>query len=318
MNKKEFWTSSLDRQIRVVENEEKRNRIRSIKRIKIFIKVLIILFLCFYALLSIYPFVWSIAAAFHTPSQIRRLELIPWLPDSIFTTKNFTGFFNQGITQRYGTRWLFNSAIYSTLNATINCFFNFLAGYALARIAFGTRKSVIWFMLAGTMIPVQATQIPQLIILIRLGFISNTSPYFVFMMGILSSGMTSTILIFQVRQFYLNQSSSIEEAGLVDGLSRFKVFLKVSLRSMFPLLATQWAMVFIGSWNNFIMFQLWSFGKPDYLNFVGGLIVTSQDKESFDGMGRLLAGTNFSILPVLGVYLISLKFQRKIMVEGEK
>lgn len=281
-------------------------------------RVILFTFLTLYILVSIYPFIWSFTVSFMNPNRIPDIGLSPFVKNPGWTANNYNSLFSNQFTKDFMGSWITTSVIYSVLNATLNCFFNFLAGYALARMTFKGRNLIIWYILVALMIPVQATQIPQYMILIKIGIVNAQTPKWIFMAGILSTGLTSGILIFQVRQFYLNQSASIEEAGLIDGLSRFRVFYKISLKSMLPVLAMQWAAVFIGSWNNFILFQLWSVGIPNKMNLQTAITLLSQTKFGMEGTGRALAATNISILPVLTVYIISLQFQKRIMVNGEK
>ncbi|CAM9128079.1 carbohydrate ABC transporter permease [Mycoplasma marinum] len=300
------------------KNREFEKKLKRTNKINKVIKLLLYFFLAAYALISFYPLFWALISSFVESDKLKGIGIWPIPAGSKLTTENYNSLFTNPLTKQYATSWLMTSVIYSLSNATINCFFNFLAGYALARISFKGRKIVIWYIIVALMIPVQATQVPQLYILIKLGFIDPYQSNFIWFIGILTTGMTSGVLIFMVRQFYVNQSASIEEAGMIDGLSRFKVFLKVSIRSMLPLLATQWAMIFIGSWNNFIMFTLWASGDPTRMTITAAFNILADSKYGSSGTGRLLAATNLSILPVLAVYVISLKFQRKVMIDGEK
>lgn len=308
--------------------KDKLNEIKSFQTIKhlkatrakvITSKTILYTFLALYALVSLYPFIWAFIVSFANPNRIPDIGISPFVQNPGWTVDNYSSLFSNPTVGKYVGSWLGTSVLYSTLNATLNCFFNFLAGYALARMTFKGRNFIVWYIIVALMVPVQATQIPQYLILIKMNVINKNTPYGIWMVGILSTGLTSGILIFQVRQFYLNQSASIEEAGLIDGLSRFKVFLKISLKSMLPVLAMQWAAVFIGSWNNFIMFQLYSVGNPEYFNLQTGMsLVASSKDDPYGSQGRAIAATNMSVLPVIAVYIISLHFQKRVMVNGEK
>lgn len=300
------------------KSKEFKNKLKINKRINLGFKIALYLFLILYALVSLYPLIWALLASLIDPNFIKSLGMNPVPKGASLSFGNYRSLFTNPLTREFAGAWIINSMIYSIMNATINCFFNFLAGYALARISFKGKKFIIWYIIVAMMVPVQATQIPQLFILIKLGIIDPYQSNFLWLLGVLSTGMTSGVLIFMVRQFYINKSSSIEEAGLIDGLSRFKVFWKVSLRSMMPLLATQWAMIFIGSWNNFIMFTLWASGDPSRMTLTAAFQTLADNKYGNAGAGRMLAAANLAIIPVLVVYLGSLHFQRKVMVDGEK
>lgn len=271
-------------------------------------------------LASLFPFAWAIIASFNKYTDVSTLGVNP-VPKT-WTTENFGFLFNDTVTHQNMSKWFLNSMLFSVLNAALNVVFNFLAGYALARIAFRGKKLYLWYMIAGMMIPAQITQVPQLIILINMGVIGDKTTDIIFFAGILFASMTSASWVFMVRQFYLNLGASTEEAGQLDGLSTFGVFWRVSLRQMVPLMATMFALVFMASWNNFVMFTLWSGGSVDRMNVISGLQVVGAQAAQIGGpnyaMVIALAATNIAIVPILIVYFISLYFQRKQVIEGEK
>ncbi len=282
-------------------------------------KIIIYLVLIFWLFVSLFPFIWAITASFKTPSNIATLGVNPF--PGKWTLQNFESIFTSTFTKQHIGIWIKNSFIFSIAVATLNVFFNFLAGYALARIHFKGKKQLLWIFISGMMIPAQITQIPQLFLLIQMGFIGGDVTDNIWFIGIIFTSMTSAMWIFLVRQFYINLGNSSEEAGTLDGLSTFGVFWRISLKLMIPLIATQWAMIFMASWNNFIMFTLWSGGEASRMTITAALQVIGSAASSVDpneGRAVTLAATNIATLPVILIYLLSLFFQKQNIVEGEK
>lgn len=284
-------------------------------------KVIIYIVLLFWLACSIYPFIWAMIAPFNHYTDISSLGINP-IPKHGWTTENYDFLFQNSIVSKNMSKWLSNSFIYSICNATVNVFFNFLAGFALSRIAFRSKKMVLWYLLAGTMIPAQVTQIPQLIILIKMGVIGSNVAESKFFIGIIFTSMTSATWVFMARQYYMNIGVSAEEAGSLDGLSTFGTFFRISLRQVIPLMATMWTLIFMAGWNNYIMFTIWSGGDVDRMNLTAGLgtvgNIASQLKDPTFGKVITLTATNVAALPVMIVYLLSLYFQKKQVIEGEK
>lgn len=270
---------------------------------------------------SIYPFIWALIAPFNDYTKVSTLGLNP-IPKDGWTTENYRFLFENSIVSGNMTKWLSNSFIYSICNATVNVFFNFLAGFALSRIAFRSKKAILWYLLAGTMIPAQVTQIPQLIILINMGVIGSNVAESKFFMGIIFTSMTSATWVFMARQYYMNIGVSAEEAGSLDGLSTFGTFFRISLRQVIPLMATMWTLIFMAGWNNYIMFTIWSGGDVGRMNLTAGLgvvgSIATQLRDPAFGKVMTLTATNIAALPVMAVYLMSLYFQKKQVIEGEK
>lgn len=273
--------------------------------------------LVFWAFISMFPFIWAFIASFNSPSELADIGINP-IPDN-WTTGNYVEIFsNNYLKDNFGT-WFANGMIFAVLTASLNVFFNFLAGYGLARIHFKGKNLVLWYFIVGMMIPGQICQWPQLVILVKMGFMDANVPTAIWFIGITFTGMTSAMFVFLIRQVFLTRGNSAEEAATMDGLSTFGAFFKISLRMMIPLMATQWAMIFMGSWNNFVQFVLWSGGRDDRMNLVSAF---GQIGGAFNdpnlARGVTLAASNLSIIPPLLVYLGSLYFQKKTLIEGEK
>lgn len=323
MNEKMIDLLNPDIETLIKRREESENRKHNSfkKFIRANSKAIIYLLLIGWVIASLFPFFWGMIAPLNRYDQITGLGVNPIPKEGALTGDNYKFLFQDPATRANMLKWLSNSLIYSILVSILNVFFNFLAGYALARIAFRGKKLYLWYMIAGMMVPSQITQIPQLIILIKFGAIGARASNAMFFGGIIFSSMTSASWVFMVRQFYLNIGPSTEEAGKLDGLSTFGVFVRVSLRQMVPLMATMFTLVFMASWNNFVMFQLWSGGLSNRYSLVAGLQVVGQIAGNVAppfGVAVTLAATNITIIPILLVYLLSLYFQRKQVIEGEK
>lgn len=284
-------------------------------------RAIVYIVLVFWLIASVYPFIWATIAPFNHYTKVSSLGINP-IPKGAWTTENYKFLFENTIVSKNMSKWLSNSFIYSISNATVNVFFNFLAGFALSRIAFRSKNMILWYLLAGTMIPAQVTQIPQLIILIHMGVIGSNVAESKFFMGIIFTSMTSATWVFMARQYYMNIGVSAEEAGALDGLSTFGTFFRISLRQVIPLMATMWTLIFMAGWNNYIMFTIWSGGDVNRMNLTAGLgdvgkIATDLKDPAF-GKVITLTATNIAALPVMGVYFMSLYFQKKQVIEGEK
>lgn len=291
------------------------------KFLNISIRTWVYILLILWAVICLFPFLWGAIAPLNDYTKVKALGLNPIPHSGDWTLDNYKMLFTDPYIKKYMGKWLFNSFFYGILNASLNVFFNFLAGYALARIKFRGKNLIFWYLIVGTMIPAQVTQIPQLIILLNLGTIQANVSDTIFLLSIVMTGMTSATWIFLSRQFYLNVGVSAEEAGVMDGLTTFGAFFKISLRQMIPLMATMWTMIFMFSWNNYVMFTLMAGTNPDRQIMTSSLGVLKENIGATNPdltLAVTLAATNIVVLPLLIVYVLSLFFQRKTLVEGEK
>ena len=313
---------SLDK-LNIKQIQDENNKHISAKKNKINIgkdwtfKTIIYLILIFYAIISLFPFFWSIFASFKDPYLLTSTGLNPFPESGKWTTENYKNLI-YGPSEDYLSIWAQNTIIYATCSALLNATLNLLAGYALAQIAMKGKKLVVNYFLVSILVPSQATFLPTYFIYTKLGIIGDISTN-AFMIAIIFSGMANIVLTFMARQFFISQSREMEESANIDGYRKISIFFRITLRKMLPLFATQFVLVFMGAWNNFLLFTLFAAGMPEKMTINAGItnIVGSMiDKEK--GYGQLLAISNISFMPMILIYMVSLKIQLRGMSGGSK
>ena len=281
------------------------------------LKTIINLILIFYALISLFPFFWSLFASFKNPHLLSITGLNPFPKSGEWTLENYDNLLN-GSAQEYISVWTYNTIVYSFSVAFLNATLNLLAGYALAQIAMKGKKIVVNYFLASILVPSQATFLPTFYIYTKLGIIGDISQN-AFLAAIIFSGMANIVLTFMARQFFISQSKEMEEAAVIEGYNKIAIFFQITLRKMLPLFATQFVLVFMGAWNNFLLFTLFSVGDPERMTINAGITIiasTAIDKEI--GYGQLIAISNLSFIPMILIYGISLRIQLRGMRGGNK
>ncbi len=199
-------------------------------------------------LYCIIPFYWMVVSALRDPSQGRSVQFIPD-PVSI---ENFKGVF---AGQNSFGRSLVNSVIVSGTTTVLTLLFGIVAAYALARLQFKGKGAVLWVIMACSMFP--------LIILIPalLKMFSSTPPFGWFPNWIntyqaviipgLSFGLP--LAVWNLTAFFKQLPVELEQAAMVDGCTPGVAFRKVILPLAAPGVFTTAIIVFIGSWNEFLV-----------------------------------------------------------------
>jgi multiple sugar transport system permease protein len=256
-------------------------------------KTVLYIILCAYAIITVIPFLWALAASFKSLAEISG-ESWSFLPRN-FTFDNYREIFS---AEPLFGRWLFNSIIVAIAVTSLNLIFNSMAGYALARMSFPGNK--LWFaiVLLVLMIPGQVTLIPNFLILKSLGWLNSYQ-------GLIVPNAVNATFIFMMRQFFLNFPKELEEAAALDGLSRGKIFWQVVLPLAKPALVTQAIFVFMSSWNNFltplvIAFDREMFTLPLGLNAFKGQYITYWN--------YIMAASTILTLPALTIYAIGNRY----------
>ena len=141
-------------------------------------------------------------------------------------------------------RYLANSIIVSTIAVIGNVVFNALAGYALTR-DFPGRRAVLALFLSCMLIPFQATIIPAYLITAKMGLLNT---YF----GLAFPLLSTIVCIFVFKAAFEAVPRSLIDAGRIDGLSEWRIIVRVLLPLSKPAIATNVILTFIWSWNNFL------------------------------------------------------------------
>ncbi len=203
------------------------------------------------ALIVIYciiPFYWMVVSSLRDPSQGRSVAFIP----NPVSVENFGAVF--GGQNGFG-RSLVNSVIVSGTTTVLTLLFGIVAAYALARLQFKGKGAVLWVIMACSMFP--------LIILIPalLKMFSSTPPFGWFPNWIntyqaviipgLSFGLP--LAVWNLTAFFKQLPVELEQAAMVDGCTPGVAFRKVILPLAAPGVFTTAIIVFIGSWNEFLV-----------------------------------------------------------------
>ncbi|MEQ4724646.1 carbohydrate ABC transporter permease [Nonomuraea sp. B19D2] len=247
------------------------------------------------------PFVWMIATSFKQPQDVftPTPTLLPtdartgvWAP----TLDNYLQVLGIG---GFATAFL-NSVIVVVILVPAKLLLDALAAYAFARIEFPGRNALFMVLLATMMVPGVALLIPKVFITQELGMSDSLT-------GIIVPNVISAFDIFLLRQFFMTIPREVEEAAMLDGASRIKIFWSLALPLARPALAVVTITSFIYHWNDL----LWPL-----------VILSDQEKYTLPlalqalvsgrvGQPQLvMAGAVVAVMPVIVVFLI---FQRKIL-----
>jgi raffinose/stachyose/melibiose transport system permease protein len=145
-------------------------------------------------------------------------------------------------------RLAFNSIIITGTTVFIVLALASLAAYAFARIDFILKEVIFLFFLVGLMLQAVALMIPLFQVNLQLGLLNTHAaiigPY-------VALGMPFSILI--LRGFFQQLPKELEEAALIDGASRFRIYRSVLLPLTRPALATVGIFMGLASWNDFLL-----------------------------------------------------------------
>ena len=120
-------------------------------------------------------------------------------------------------------------------------------------------------------------------------------------------GAASAASVFFIRQFYLNIPSSLEEAAMLDGCGRIRIFFSLFLPLSKPPFVVMGITAFLAYWNSYV-WPILTITTPE--KFVLQQYLATFRSERNTELGLLMAGSTLAALPVIVLFLI---FQRQII-----
>lgn len=248
------------------------------------------------AILVIAPLWYLIAMAF-TPEQDQYVWPIQWIPQRP-TIENFTHIYlDQTLPV---VRWFGNSVLVSTTGTIIVLLLSSLSGYAFSRLEFPGRNLIFSLLIVSLMIPGAVTLIPSFLLLRDLSMLDTYH-------AIWWPAAASVGGIFLLRQHFFAIPRELEEAAVIDGANRFRVYWQICLPLVRSAMIAQGIFTFLGFWND-LFWPLIVLSERYTLTLPVGLLVLSQG--SYIQRGLAFAGAFIGAAPPLVFYAI---FQRQII-----
>ena len=252
------------------------------------------------------PFAWMLSVAGQDAGGVFAVPF-RWIPEQ-YHWENFSAVTTLLPFGRYAA----NTALITGMVLLGTILSSSLVAFGFSRIRFKGRNTLFSLCLATMMLPGQVTMIPLYLFFASLGWIDTYFPL------ILPSFFGSPFAIFLLRQFFLTIPREYDEAAMLDGASRLRIYWSIILPLSRPALATVALITFVGTWNDF-------FGPLIYLNSPELATLTlglSMLKAQVIGTGAtpwhiLMAGAVLVLLPNIVVFFLAQKqFIRGIATGG--
>ena len=249
------------------------------------------------AFMMVFPFIWMILTSLKDISQA---FIIPpkWIPDP-FVWSNYPASLQ---ALPFG-RAYFNSFYIAFIVVGTTVLTASMAAYAFAKIRFPGHEIVFILFLATMMVPGQVTIIPLYLIMQQLGWVNTHLSI------IVPPALFNAFAVFLLRQFIRGIPKEMEEAAIVDGANRWRIYWSIILPLLVPAMSALGIFLFLGSWNNYFTPLIF---LSDPKLFTVPLMLDQFKGQYTVDWTLLMAGSAIAIIPVLVVYLIG---QRKI-IEG--
>ena len=190
--------------------------------------------------------------------------------------------------------FLMNSAIVSVITVVLTLLFAIPGAYAVARLRFPGQLFLSRSILLIYMVPAIVLVIPLYAIFSQLGLRDS-------LLGlvVVYPATTIPVALYMLQGYFRGLPAELEEAGLMDGLSRWQVITKITMPLALPALASVSLYVFMIAWNEFLFAFMF---LDDFQMFTLSRGVVSLNSSEVPRQ-HLMAGSVVATVPVLVIFL---------------
>jgi len=214
---------------------------------KNYIDVLILIFMIFVVIVTLYPFLNVTAKSFNDPLDTVKggVHIFPRVP----TLQNYIGLFEAGSNLPIAFR---NSVLRTVIGAASGVFCCAMFAFVLSRKDFIFKKSFTIFLVI-TMY-VSGGLIPEFLLIRNLGMINTFWVY-------LLPGLINAFNVIVIRAYMDTIPFSLQESAKIDGANDISIFFRIILPLCKPVLATIALFIAVGQWNSWFDTYIYNRGN---------------------------------------------------------
>ncbi len=249
--------------------------------------------IAFFTISAAFPFYVMVVTSLKKQSEL----LANPLDLAIDFSKGFVELFasyGQVLTEFHFGRYIGVSTLVSVLTVVITLALAIPGAYAVARLRFPGRVVLSQSILLIYMFPAIVLVIPLYTVFSQLGLRNS-------LIGLLIvyPATTLPVALYMLQGYFRGLPAELEEAGIIDGCSRWQVILKITLPLSLPALASVGLYVFMIAWNEFL-FAFMFLDDPRIFTLSRGVVSlnSSEVPRQF-----LMAGAVIVTVPIMAVFL---------------
>jgi multiple sugar transport system permease protein len=203
--------------------------------------------------------------------------------------------------------YLVTSFIVSVITVFITLLFSVPGAYAVARLRFKGAAVFSRSILLIYMVPMIVVALPIYIVFSMTGLRNS-----ILGLVLIYPVTTIPVSLYMLQGYFRGLPGEVEEAGLMDGLSRLAVIWKITLPLSLPAMASVSLYVFMIAWNEFLLaFML--LDDPSKFTLTRGVASLNSSEVPRQ---HLMAGAVIATLPIMVIFLGLEKFMTKGLTAG--
>jgi|Deesub1362B_J571_1020462.scaffolds.fasta_scaffold00356_12 ABC-type glycerol-3-phosphate transport system permease component len=263
-------------------------------------KVALYALLALAGLYCLWPFLWTVLTALKSPQEVFALPITYWPRE--LSLENLQGVFYK---RPFG-RYVLNSLVVAGGATVLSIFLGSAVGYRLRLRPLQSAMALQRWLLVGAIVPPALLVIPLFVLMKKLQLVNNY-------LGLILSYtfLNLPFAVWMLHAAFRQLPRELDEAALLDGLSRWGILWRIIMPLSRPALAVTATLVFIFSWNEFII-ALTLMPQQEMYTVPVGIAMLSGVSVYEMPWGEINAAVAITTLPVI---LLIAAFQRWI-IEG--
>ncbi|NUT18564.1 MAG: carbohydrate ABC transporter permease [Hamadaea sp.] len=247
-----------------------------------------------FLLSALFPLAWMLIAGFKSKTEVVQTPF-QFFPE-VWRWENYTQILEDPAFLRSIGVTFVGALLFAALSLVVNS----LGAYAFARLDFAFKRT-LWVVVITTMfIPGIAIMLTSFIVVTQLHMLDT-------MAVLVVPGAASGLQVFFLRQYYLGVPVALEEAALIDGAGRWRIFLHIFTPISKGALVVVGVTSFLAFWNAYV-WPVLTITDANLFQIQQYLATFRSDRSS--ELGLLMAGSTLAALPVI---LLFLAFQKQII-----
>ena len=199
-------------------------------------------------------------------------------------------------------RSILNSVIVAGVSTLFSIVFGSVAAYAFSRLMFKGKKALLFVAMFFQLLPPISLLVPYYIMGSRTGMVDH-----IITLIIIDTNFILAYVIWVMNGYYKSIPRDLEEAGRIDGCTRFGVFWSIIVPTAAPGFVAVGALSFLMAWDEFLYALV--FSQSDSAKTIPVAVSEFSTKYGVDYGMMMTSGVVATIIPLL----LALFFQRYIV-----
>jgi raffinose/stachyose/melibiose transport system permease protein len=239
---------------------------------------------------ELFPLVWLFDFSLLKSGDFYGTELLKWPNPPMW--QNYIDAFEKA----HIPLLFWNSLLVCGVSIALIVVLSVMMSYALTRMEWKLRKPVLALFMAGMIIPLYSTLLPNFI---SFSSVNMLDTYFALILPYVAFAIPVSMYI--MTGFMETIPRALEEAAVMDGLTIPGLIFRIVLPLLKPAIATVAVLAFLNCWNEFIMAV--TFIDSDKLRTLPFAIVYFMGQYS-SNLGAQFASLAMITIPSIAIYLL--------------